>query len=437
MKKSTLFAAKRIVALFCCLIFIFSILCLPTAAEELSDLPLDMADTIYLYNIENKVPIVEKNCDELIYPASTVKMMMGLVAIEHLAARLDEKITITPDMLTGVVGQYCGWLLAGDTPTVRDLLYHAICGGYNDAIAIITRVVAGSESSFVALMNSKAKALGMSKTYYTNATGVHDGLMVTTAKDVATLALAAYRTPLFLEISSTAEYYSEGLKTQRDFPNRNCLMSKLRSTLYYNPLCRGLNAGATAQGGECVVTVAEDGGISYLCIVMGGKTDENGRVYSYTIANRLIGWVYRTYGYVTVLSTSNIICEIPVNMASDMEAVTVVPETDLSFFLPLGTEIGKDVTFDHTLTVDSLTAPVSEGTPVGFISVMQGDKVLATVNLVTKLSVSQSKLLYAFERIKAISQSRVFIASVISAVVITTIYIIGKSAIRGSKGKFR
>ncbi len=434
MKPKRCFATRRLVAFFCCTCLLFALLIgVRAGAEELSDLPLDMAKTIYLYNIENKIPIVEKNCDALIYPASTVKIMTGIVAIEHLAARLDEKVAILPEMLTSVVGQQTNWLTPGEYPTVRDLLYHAICGGYNDAIAIITHIVSGGEASFVSLMNERAKALGMTSTVYTNATGVHDPAMVTTARDVATLALAAYKVPLYMEISSAQSYETEGLSTKRDFANRNYLLSKLRSQRYYNKLCRGINAGFTVQAGECVVTVAQSGSLSYLSVVMGGMTDINGNNSSYSLTNKLISWAFKTFEYKEILKKSDIIAELPVEMSSDNESVLVVPESSMSFFLPKDAEVGKDIIIDYTLTVDSLTAPVTEGTSVGFISVIRGDEVLGTVNLVTKFSVAKSEWLYFLEWIRGITQSRVFIASVVSGIIITAAYIIIKSAHKASR----
>jgi D-alanyl-D-alanine carboxypeptidase (penicillin-binding protein 5/6) len=431
------FATKRIVAFFCCICLILtlflSFIGVHTGAEDLSDIPLDTAKTIYLYNIENKIPIVEKNCDALIYPASTVKIMMGLVAIEHLSDKLDEKIAILPEMLTSVVGQQCNWLTPREYPTVRDLLYHAICGGYNDAISIIAHVISGGEAAFVSLMNAKAKDLGMTNTIYTNATGVHDPAMVTTAKDVAALALAAYKVPLYMEISSAQSYETEGLSTKRDFANRNYLMSKLRSQRYYDKNCRGINAGFTVQGGECVVTVAQYGSLSYLSIVMGGTTDINGNNSSYSLTKKLTSWASKTFEYKEVLKKSDIITELPVEMASDNESVLVVPESSMSFFLPKSAAVGKDITIDYTLTADSLTAPVTEGTSVGFISVIRDGEVLGTVNLVTKFSVAKSEWLYFLEWIREITQSRVFIASVISGIIITIVYIVAKSALKASR----
>jgi D-alanyl-D-alanine carboxypeptidase (penicillin-binding protein 5/6) len=436
-------AAKRIVAFFCCFTVITALL-LPciglfAKAEGLSELPLDTAETIYLYNIENKVAIVEQNCDALIYPASTVKIMTGIIAVEHLASRLDEKITVVPEMLTRVVGQQCNWLTPGETPTVRDLLYHAFCGSYNDAVAIITYIVSGGEEAYVTLMNARAQELGMTSTVYTNATGVHDPKMVTTAKDIATLTLAASRIPLLMEVVSASDYVSEGLATERNFASRNCLLSKLRTTKYYNQDCKGMNAGFTVQGGECVVTIArpKDSSLSYLSIVMGGTTDGDGNNSSYILTNKLVKWAFRSFEYKEVLKKGDLICELPVEMSSDGESVLVVPEKSLSFFLPKSAEVGKDIILDYTLSVDSLTAPVTEGTPVGFISVKRGDEVLGTVNLVTKFSVAKSKFLYALEWIKELSQSRFFKASVISGIIITAIYIVSKSALKASRTRKR
>lgn len=439
MRSTECLATRRIVAFFCCVCLclaqLLTFVGVRADAEELSDLPLDTAKTIYLYNIENKIPIVEKNCDSLIYPASTVKIMMGLVAIEHLAGRLDEKITIKPEMLTSVVGQQCNWLTPGEYPTVRDLLYHAICGGYNDAISIIAHVISGGEASFVSLMNAKAKDLGMANTIYTNATGVHDPAMVTTARDVATLSLAAYKVPLYMEMSSAQSYETEGLSTKRDFANRNYLLSKLRSQKYYDKHCKGINAGFTVQGGECVVTVAQYDSLSYLSIVMGGVTDINGNNSSYNLTKKITSWASKTFEYREVLKKSDIITELPVEMASDNESVLVVPESSMSFFLPTSATVGKDITIDYTLTVDSLTAPVTEGTAVGFISVIRDGEVIGTVNLVTKFSVAKSEWLYFLEWIREITQSRVFIASVISGIIITAAYIITRSALKASKAR--
>lgn len=84
--------------------------------------------------------------------------------------------------------------------------------------------------------------------------------------------------------------------------------------------------------------------------------------------------------------------------------------------------IGTDITFTSKLTVDSLEAPVSAGVECGFLTVKYGDDELAVIPLVTKSDVEGSRLLKQMEEIREFSQSRVFIATVVSAVVITLLY---------------
>ena len=60
---------------------------------------LDGATSVYLYNLTQDRVMAEKNADKVIYPASTVKLMTGLVAAEQLSDRLDEQIEVTEEML--------------------------------------------------------------------------------------------------------------------------------------------------------------------------------------------------------------------------------------------------------------------------------------------------------------------------------------------------
>lgn len=406
-------------------------------AVEYSEIPINKARSIFLYNIENDCILVSQNIDTVIPPASTAKIMAGLIAVEKMESDLDRKVKVTSQMREGVVGNDYG-LMPGDTPTYRDLLYLAFCGCYNDAVSIIEYVLAGGNEEFVNLMNQKAASLGMTHTHYTNATGLHDAQMYTTVRDLIKLSLQAYSSSLFMMITSTAQYKTEGLAKESSFYNRNYLVSKGRLSTYYNSKCRGLNAGSTSEAGYCLVTVAESDGVSYLCIVMGAESDNDGKIYSYSIANLLIKWAYEKYGYVEILSGGAFSTELPVKMSMDAENVLVVPEKSVKVYQPLNviTEENR-IKYDYILSVDYIDAPVTEGTPVGEITVYIDGNPVASVNLVTKTSIARSELLYVLERIRNFSSSRFFISSVISAVIITVIYLVIQSALRASKANGR
>ena len=418
------------------LISIFSLVCIPAVAIEPSGVDLDGAEAIYLYNIENEKILYEKNIHEKIQPVSTVKIMVGLIAIEALSDRLDDVIVVTETMITGVVGQHYN-IMAGHTLSVRDLLYLAFCGGCHKSINILAHVISGNPVNFIAVMNSKAKELGMNDTFYTNVTGMDSNTMYTTVSDISKLCLAASKNQLLMQITTTDAYTTQLGDRDFTFENRNYLVGTGYTPLYYNPICHGLSAGSTIDSGYCVATIADDGDLSYLCIVMGAGTDGSGRIQSYDIANDMIKWAYTSWGYVEIISEGVTICEMPVTMSMDIDSVLIVPAKSFSAYLPTSTMLGTDITYNHSLNAEKLQAPVSEGAFVGVITAYKDGQEIATVDLVTKTSVAQSEVLYTLTKIKEISQSRVFIASVIFAVCFMVLYILIKALIRGSATKNR
>ena len=119
--------------------------------------------------------------------------------------------------------------------------------------------------------------------------------------------------------------------------------------------------------------------------------------------------------------------EIPVTMSMDIDSVIAVPSQSISVYLPTSTSLGTDITYTHTLNSEKLQAPISEGALVGRITAYKDGEEIASVDLITKTSVAQSEVLYTLTKIKEISQSRVFIASVIFAICFTMLYIFVKS----------
>lgn len=413
--------------------FLLVILLLPITASATSfdEIETDNADAIYIYNIENDRILYEKNSDKRIQPVSTVKIMAGLVATEALSGRLDEIIVITPQMIEGVVGQHYN-IVAGHNLSVKDLLYLAFCGGCHRSINILAHVISGGVQNFISLMNAKAASIGMSETYYANVTGMHADSMYTTVNDIAKLCLEASKNPLLMQITTVDAHMTEQLGEKNfTFENRNYLVGTGYTAQYFNKLCHGLAAGSTVESGYCVATVADDGNLSYICIVMGAQTDDSGNIQSYVLANDLIKWAYSEWGYVEVISKDMTVCEMPVSMSLDIDSVLVIPDQTVSMYLPKSSALGNGITHSYSLNSEELEAPVAEGAHVGIITAYYGGEELATVDLVTKTSVAQSEVLYSLMKIREISQSRIFIASVIFAIIFIVLYILIKAFVRG------
>jgi D-alanyl-D-alanine carboxypeptidase (penicillin-binding protein 5/6) len=376
-----------------------------TSSDEYAQPEIMQANAACVYNIENKTYIFDKNKDKQIYPASTVKLMTAILAVEALGNDLDRKVTVTSAALEGVKGNNIA-LKRDEVLTVRELLQALICGCANDAANVLAIETAGSIENFVAMMNQKADEIGATNTKYTNPTGIHHPAMVTTAADTALIAAYAHEYALILEISSAEKFRIEATNKQpeRIIFNKNYYFASNIEYKYRWSVPRGLNTGYTAEGGYCLVTSAAREGLTYIVVVMGARADEQ-NIYSYVEASKLVTWALKAYGYTMLLTTSDMICEIPVKLASRVDYVTLFPSENIELYLPVNADIKNDVHLTWQLDVDSFIAPVSEGQLGGRLTVTYNGNIVGTYELVTRNSVSRNNILYVLDLIRGIIET--------------------------------
>lgn len=403
--------------------------------EEEIEIPgpeVERLEGAYLYNFENDKVLFEYDAEERVYPASTVKIMTAIVIFEAFEGALDTKITVTSAMLNEVAGNNIGFY-EGEVVTVEQMLNCMLINSANDAAIILAHACAGSTDEFVNRMNAKAEELEAYNTYYTNPTGMHNSAMVTTARDTAAIAKYAYSIPGFIEITSTPKYVMDAtnMSDYRNIYNRNCMISKYYSVDYYYSGAVGMNAGATTQGGYALCAVAEDAedNLTYLAVVLGADGEDE-TYYNYINAERMLDWAFSSYGYAKVLTTSQMICEIDVNLSSTLDYVTLVPEREISVYLPTAVDITKDIRYSYNTYEASMDAPVEAGQEAGTITVIYGDEILGSCALVTTSSITRSEFLYFLARVGEFTESRFFKATVVSAVALSVVYVFVKASIR-------
>ncbi len=421
---------KRIVSLLLCLATLIStlaLLALPAAAIE--DPEVQNIGGALVYNFENEKVVYKYKDTQKIYPTSTVKIMTGILAIEALGDKLEDKITITSEMISKVSGNNIK-LEAGDVVTVKDMIWTLLVNGANDSAYVLAYAVSGSLEKFISRMNTRAKELGAIHTNYTNPTGMHDENMYTTVEDTAIIARHAYTLPMFMECSSSMKYTMESFN--HTVHNRNCLLTLYYDKNYFDSQARGMNAGSTPQGGHSVVTTATNGDLSYLVVVMGGETVE-GTIYSYTTASKLIDWAFESFNYIEVLSPKQIICDIPVTLSSVTDMVNLVSKDTLSVYLPSDVDPKTAIELSYVTYSEELQAPVTKGKVCGSVTAIYNGDILGTSDMVATADVARSELLYTFYKIEQFSKSKFFIATIVSAVILTVIYIFGTAFLRARR----
>lgn len=419
---------QSLICVLLCLLFLFPYMVIPTSAAEPALPDTKEALAVSFYHVNSNSTVISKNGDTLLPAASTVKLMSGLLFCEQLAHRRTERVYITKEMVSGVVGHSLG-LSEGNELTIEELLYAAICGSYNDAVQVLAHITAQSTEQFVERMNARAKELGAEKTVFTDPIGTADSSL-TTANELLKIALAAYQNELYMQICGTGNYYMTSLS--KSIKNRNQMIEGSNSNAgytHYNEKCNGMSAGSTSRGGDCIVASATNGKESYICILLNcGESNVNDQKnnYSYIVANRLINWAYDTYVYLDVISPETVICTIPVTVSDVITEVEVRTDRTVSCYLPSTAKIGEDITYSIRLTHTTLEAPVASGTFVGYVAILYQGEIIETVPLYTTQDAERSSFVSSLKAIQALTKNRRFVAGAVFFVVVLVAWLLGE-----------
>lgn len=206
----------------------------------------------------------ELNPDAVTYPASLTKMMTLYLTFEALnqgRLRLDQYFTVSP-MAAAHAPSKLG-LQPGEVVMVRDLILGIVTKSANDAAAVLAEGLGGgSEATFAAMMTQKAHQLGMSQTHYANASGLPDPEQLTTARDVARLALALYH-----DFPREYRYFSV-----KEFNFQGELVTGHDHMLDWYPGADGIKTGFTVASGFNLATSAVQNGRRLIGVILGGHS---------------------------------------------------------------------------------------------------------------------------------------------------------------------
>ncbi len=212
-----------------------------------------------LIDMDKNEVIASKNGDEKIYPASMTKVMTLIVAAEHITD-LDEHFTFDYTITDPAyeAGASVAGFLAGESVSMRDILYGVALPSGADATTAVAVKVAGSEEAFAELMNQKAAEMGLTDTHFVNASGLHDREHYSTPHEIAIIMEYAMQIPLLSEILSTYQYTTSATEQH---PEGILLTSTTFSRMYGNEAgnCTVIagKTGYTPEAGQCLVTVAQ------------------------------------------------------------------------------------------------------------------------------------------------------------------------------------
>lgn len=220
---------------------------------------------------DNGEVIFGKNEGKILPIASISKLMSALVFLDYNPG-WDEKIKIIADDYR-IGGKL--YVSSGEVVTVRDLFYTSLVGSANNATVALARSTGMSLDEFAAKMNEMSKKLGMKNTFFEEPTGLSEK-NVATAKDVATLAQAAYRNEYIKQALQTDEhiFYTVDKKRIHKIKNTDKLLGSFLNENGYEII--GAKTGYTEEAMYCLALgVKNADGHSVISVIIGADTEEN------------------------------------------------------------------------------------------------------------------------------------------------------------------
>lgn len=380
----------------------------PDVSHSQSALLMDFASGRLVYG---------KNIDQHVYPASTTKIMTGILALEN-CPDLTQTVTASYQALAPITleDSHMG-ILIGEELTIEQLITGMLVYSANDAANVLAVHIAGSMDAFVAMMNSKAQELGMTGTNFQNACGSHDDNHYTTARDLAILSQYAMQNEKFREIVKMPIYKiapTNKYLTERILVNTNLFLGTSRSTYYYYPPCTGIKTGHTSQAGYCLVASASYNNTNLLAIVMNcPNVDTKEKAYSYIDSKNLFEFGFENYVQKVIATPGDIISDSKVYEAKHDSRVALTVENELAALIPSNENSASEIV-KTTQIPDELSAPIKKGEVIGTVVYTYRDTQIGAANLVAANDVERNNFLHIFHiAVKIITNPFFFIPAIL------------------------
>lgn len=352
---------------------------LAVRADEPIAVPGIAAESWLLMDYESGAVLAQANADARLAPASLVKIMTSYVtgyALNTGALSTSDRVTIDHDAWAAgnphLQGSALMFLKPGDRVTVDDLNKGVVVQSGNDACIALANYIAGSENTFVDVMNEHARALGLSNTRFKTVHGLAAEGQYSSARDMALLSRAL--------ISEMPAEYS--LYKIREFTFNNVRQYNRNRLLWSTSLnVDGLKTGNSREGGYSMVTSAMLDGRRLIAVVMGAKSDR----LRFQATEKLLKWGFRSFETVSLVKADEPFMSTRV-WFGETRSVRLNAGPQPAISVPYGQS--GDVRLSAVLDSPELKAPLQAGQVVGVINYQLGSRQIAVKPLVVMESIA-------------------------------------------------
>lgn len=328
--------------------------------------------------------LASRELDMPVEPASLTKLMTAYLVFDAVKAKkVDLKQTFNVSERA--------WKMPGSRMfidpkmkvPVEDLIKGMVVQSGNDATVALAEGVGGSVDRFVQMMNDQAKVLGMKNTTYKNPEGLTEAGHVTTARDLATLAIRLMRDfPDYMGTYAIKKYRYPGTPAANE-SNRNLLLFK-------DPTVDGLKTGHTDAAGYCLVATAKRdfpnlGPRRLMAVVLGASSE----IARSNEAQKLLNWGYTAFDAVKLFDAGQPVAT-PAIWKGKEASVKLGRSDALVVAVPTGSAAQIKT---QLVRPDPLVAPVTKGQTIGSLKIFRGEQLWVDMPLQALDTVEQAGVL--------------------------------------------
>ena len=330
--------------------------------------------------------LYEKNSNNLMYPASTTKVLTAIISIE--SCTLDEKVTAGETAITSIKSGYTNAnIQVGEQLTMEELLYALLLNSANEAANVIAEHIGGTIENFANIMNAKAIELGCTSTHFVNANGIHSDSHYTTASDLAKITRYCMQNETFRKMVSTKTYplpaTAQYPQADRILKNSNSLMNEDHQ--FYYPYAIGVKTGFTSQAKNCLISASYKDGLELISVVLHAETTEDGCSARYLDTISLLEYGNNNYKSYPLLAKGDIVDTLEVsNATQNTKNVNIIAKNNLSATLKIDEQ--AEISSSEISINTGITAPIEVGTVLGKANYVVNGKNY-TVDLVAESNV--------------------------------------------------
>lgn len=375
---------KRILIAFLCLIIFGTTFGLPqpSCADETTGGILLTCPSAILMEASTKSVIYEKAPDERRSPASITKIMTAILIFDAIEAG---KISLEDEVVTSAYAKSMGgsqvYLEEGEKQTVDTLIKCIMVSSGNDASVAMAEYIAGSESSFVQMMNERAASLGMENTHFEDCCGLTDSdNHYTTARDIALMAQELITR--YPQIKSYTTIWMENITHVTMQGSKEFGLANTNKLLKQYPYTTGLKTGSTNKAKYCVCATANKDGVELIAVIMGCPNYKD----RFTEAQSLL-----QFGYTTckLYQDENPPKLMPILVKGGIDKqVPAVYKEKFSWLFVSGEDFSN---IEKMLTTNELTAPIEKGEQIGTVTYRLNGKELGSIGIYAGESVREAK----------------------------------------------